>query len=73
MEEYLAVQPPAGERIEFAIAYLHSTYINAHRRSGSPEVKVETLMPYRKAWERLLMSKRYSDLDQEVLAALGGR
>lgn len=66
---YLAYQPAPEERTEIAIASLHATYINAHLKKGASQVKVESLLPFLDPWRALWESRRYSDIDREMLEA----
>ena len=51
------------------MANLHATYINSHLKPGTPALKVEKLLPFLDPWKALAMSKRYSELDREIMEA----
>lgn len=70
VEEFLAVEPSAVDRIEIAIAHLHASYVSVHSRKGATPPKVEAFLPYRKSWKDRALALRYSEADMEIIKAL---
>jgi hypothetical protein len=63
------------ERIEIAIAHLHCSWANMHRKKGAAPIKLGEFMLFSDAWEFKYESGN-ADLDedvQKIIAALGSR
>ena len=65
MEQYLRKQPSPEDRVEIAIATLCTLFFNAHYKGDRT---VKDYLPYYNPWP---MISRYSDLDIEIMQALG--
>lgn len=72
LEEYLAKQPAAGDRIEIALARLTAFYCNAHQREGATPRETLEFLAYHDPWPVPIDvgSGRYSALDLEVMKGL---
>lgn len=57
------------ERVEELLARVAVMYATVHCAPGKTPPTLNDLLPHRKAWPDRL-DTRYSDVDQEVLAAL---
>lgn len=68
LDHYVNKQPPAEDRVEFAVATLCALFFNAHRGQGQPPRRLKDYLPFLDPWP---MPGRYSELDREVLEALG--
>jgi hypothetical protein len=52
LEQYLAKQPAAEDRIEIAVARLTATYVNAHLREGTKAVETTDYLAYHDPWSK---------------------
>lgn len=64
---YLAREPAPTERIEYAVAHLHSSYANAHR-GDQPSMPLERFLMFAKAWRNA--DGRYTDDEMDMLDQL---
>lgn len=75
MLTYLAREPSAPERLEFAIAYLCSITWNANRGEKEPSRPLADFLLFADAWkpEPLpdVSDDRYSDVDRSFMIGLG--
>jgi hypothetical protein len=70
---YLAREPAPEERIEYGLAQLTSSFVNANRARNSPARKVVDFLPFHNAWKGPVLTEtgsRYSALDLEIMAAM---
>ena len=71
LAQYLAERPAPEERIEYAIAYLHADYINAHRKPGTAARSIADLMLFREpAIGPDENDSRYSEVDRSFIKTL---
>lgn len=68
LDYYLQHQPAPDERVEIAVATLCAMFFNVHRAKEYAPRSMKDYLPFLDPWPVL---GRYSDLDREVMAALG--
>lgn len=69
LEEYLDKEPAAEDRNELALAKLCALTWNANRGKDQPVKEMKDYLPFLDPWPQ---EDRYSDLDRQMLKALGG-
>jgi hypothetical protein len=69
LENFLAKEPAAEQRIEVAIAHLTALYVTAHQQKNASPKRITDFMLYLKAWPAE-SEGQYSDVDREVLQEL---
>lgn len=68
LDEFLDKQPAAEDRIEIAIATLCALFFNANRGKAQASRQMKDYLPFLDPWP---LPGRYSDVDREVMKALG--
>lgn len=71
IDAYLNKQPAAEDRMEFALATLCAMFFNANRGKEQAARRMKDYLPFLDPWPNLGDLGQYSELDLEVMKALG--
>lgn len=65
--EFVALEPPPTERLEYLLAHVAAGYFNGHREKGKAATPTEKFLLFRNAWR---FSDRYSEQDLDILESI---
>lgn len=71
IDEYLQRQPSSGDRVEIAVARLCALFFNVHRDKDQSPKMLKDYLPFYDPWPQLIDTGRYSEVDLEMMKALG--
>lgn len=56
--EFLSREPSPEGRIEYAISYLHSMYVNSHLKQGAKAMPLDDFLLFKRAWDQQTQQKQ---------------